>query len=81
MSEGRWRRSTPSSRRPASSEVSAIGYCIGGTLMAATLAYMAARDDDRIVACTFFTAQVDFTEPGELGVFIDEEQLAGARGR
>ena len=57
-------------------QVSAIGYCIGGTLMATTLAYMAARDDDRIVACTFFTAQVDFTEPGELGVFIDEDQLA-----
>ena len=58
-------------------QISAIGYCIGGTLMAATLAYMAARGDDRITACTFFTAQVDFTEPGELGVFIDEEQLAG----
>jgi polyhydroxyalkanoate synthase subunit PhaC len=57
--------------------VSAIGYCIGGTLMATTLAYMAARGDDRIAACTFFTAQVDFTEPGELGVFIDEEQFAG----
>ncbi len=57
-------------------QVSAIGYCIGGTLMAATLAYMAARGDDRIAACTFFTAQVDFTEPGELGVFIDEDQLA-----
>ena len=58
-------------------KVSAIGYCIGGTLMAATLAYMAARGDDRIAACTFFTAQVDFTEPGELGVFIDEGQIAG----
>lgn len=57
-------------------KVSAIGYCIGGTLMATTLAYMAARGDDRIAACTFFTAQVDFTEPGELGVFIDEDQLA-----
>ena len=58
-------------------KVSAIGYCIGGTLMAATLAWMAARGDDRIAACTFFTAQVDFSEPGELGVFIDEEQLLG----
>ena len=58
-------------------QVSAIGYCIGGTLMATTLAYMAARGDDRIAACTFFTAQVDFSEPGELGVFIDEDQLAG----
>jgi polyhydroxyalkanoate synthase len=57
-------------------KVSAIGYCIGGTLMATTLAYMAALGDDRIAACTFFTAQVDFSEPGELGVFIDEDQLA-----
>jgi polyhydroxyalkanoate synthase len=61
-------------------KVSAIGYCIGGTLMATTLAYMAARGDDRIAACTFFTAQVDFTDPGELGVFIDEGQLAGIEG-
>src|SRR5262249_13472801 len=57
-------------------QVSAIGYCIGGTLMATALALMAARGDDRIAACTFFTAQVDFSEPGELGVFIDEDQLA-----
>ena len=56
-------------------ELTAIGYCLGGTLMAATLAYMAATGDDRVKACTFFTAQVDFSEPGELGVFIDEEQL------
>jgi len=56
-------------------EVTAIGYCLGGTLMAATLAYMAQTGDDRIKACTFFTAQVDFSEPGELAVFIDEAQL------
>jgi len=58
-------------------KVSAIGYCIGGTLMATTLAYLAARGEDRVAACTFFTAQVDFTEPGELAVFIDEDQLVG----
>ena len=56
-------------------QVTAIGYCIGGTLMAATLAWMAARNDDRIAACTFFTAQIDFTDAGELTVFIDEEQI------
>ena len=71
----RARRDREGDRRAARS--TAIGYCIGGTLMAATLAYMAARGDDRIAACTFFTAQLDFTEPGELGVFIDEDQLAG----
>jgi polyhydroxyalkanoate synthase len=56
-------------------EVTAIGYCIGGTLMGATLAYMAAKEDDRIKACTFFAAQVDFSEAGELSIFVDEEQL------
>ncbi len=53
-----------------------IGYCLGGTLLAATLAYLAAKDDDRIKAATFFAAQVDFSEAGELAVFIDEEQLS-----
>jgi polyhydroxyalkanoate synthase len=57
-------------------EISAIGYCLGGTLLACTLAYMAARQDKRIKAATFFAALTDFEAPGELGVFIDEEQLA-----
>jgi polyhydroxyalkanoate synthase len=56
-------------------DVTAIGYCIGGTLLACTLAYMAAKRDERIKAATFFTTQVDFSEPGELGVFIDELQI------
>ncbi|HEY7268392.1 MAG TPA: class I poly(R)-hydroxyalkanoic acid synthase [Dehalococcoidia bacterium] len=56
-------------------EVSAIGYCIGGTLMAAALAYLAAVNDTRITNCTFFTTQVDFTEAGELTLFTDEDQL------
>lgn len=56
--------------------VNAIGYCLGGTLLGATLALMKARGDDRVNAATFFTAMLDFTEPGDLGVFIDEEQLA-----
>lgn len=57
-------------------EANVIGYCIGGTLMAATLAYMTAKKDDRIKSITFFTTMVDFEEAGELSVFIDEEQLA-----
>ncbi|MEZ5931745.1 MAG: class I poly(R)-hydroxyalkanoic acid synthase [Alphaproteobacteria bacterium] len=56
--------------------VNAIGYCLGGTLLAATLAYMAVKQDKRIKAATFFTALTDFEKPGDLGVFIDEEQLA-----
>ena len=55
--------------------INAIGYCLGGTLLACTLSHMASRKDTRIKAATFFTTMVDFTEAGELGVFIDEEQL------
>ncbi|MCZ8277810.1 MAG: class I poly(R)-hydroxyalkanoic acid synthase [Acetobacteraceae bacterium] len=55
--------------------VNAIGYCLGGTLLSATLAHMAVKRDTRIKSATFFTTMVDFTEAGELGVFIDEEQL------
>lgn len=54
----------------------AVGYCIGGTLLAATLAYMAHTGDTRIHSATFWTAQVDFSEAGDLKVFIDEPQLA-----
>jgi polyhydroxyalkanoate synthase len=55
--------------------VSAVGYCIGGTLLAVALGYLAGIGDERIRAATFFTAQVDFSEPGDLSVFVDEPQL------
>jgi polyhydroxyalkanoate synthase len=57
-------------------EVHTIGYCVGGTLLATTLAYMATKGDERIVSATFFAAQVDFTHAGDLKVFVDEEQIA-----
>ena len=57
------------------SEVNALGYCIGGTLLACALAWLAKEDDKRIVSATFFTTMLDFCDPGELGVFIDEEQI------
>ena len=55
--------------------MTAIGYCVGGTLLAATLGYMAATGDDRIESATFFTTQIDFTDAGDLKVFVDAEQL------
>ena len=55
--------------------VHTIGYCVGGTLLSITLAYMAAKNDDRIASATLFAAQVDFTHAGDLKVFVDEEQL------
>jgi polyhydroxyalkanoate synthase subunit PhaC len=57
-------------------EVSAIGYCVGGTLLATTLAYMASKHDERIASVTFFAAQVDFTHAGDLKVFVDEAQIS-----
>jgi polyhydroxyalkanoate synthase len=52
-----------------------IGYCIGGTLLACTLAWMAKRGDRRVASATFFTALTDFAEAGDLKVFIDDEQI------
>ncbi|OKP77364.1 class I poly(R)-hydroxyalkanoic acid synthase [Ensifer adhaerens] len=57
-------------------EVNAIGYCVGGTLLAATLALHAAEGDDRIRSATLFTTQVDFTHAGDLKVFVDEDQIS-----
>jgi polyhydroxyalkanoate synthase subunit PhaC len=57
-------------------EVNAIGYCLGGTLLGATLGYLSNMNQDRVAAATFFVSLLDFSEPGELGVFIDEEQVA-----
>jgi len=56
-------------------KVTALGYCVGGTLLAATLAYMAAKNDKRIESATFLTTQVDFQHAGDLKVFVDEEQV------
>jgi len=56
-------------------EVNAIGYCIGGTMLGSSLAYMAKVEDRRITAATFFAAQMDFTDAGDLSVFVDDAQL------
>jgi polyhydroxyalkanoate synthase len=58
-------------------QVNAIGYCIAGTLLAATLAYIASSGEyaNRIKSATFLAAQVDFSQAGDLQVFVDDEQL------
>jgi polyhydroxyalkanoate synthase len=61
--------------------VNAIGYCLGGTLLTATTAYSAAMNDDRIASATYFVTLVDFTEVGDMAVFIDNEQLASLERR
>jgi len=57
-------------------KVNFIGYCLGGTLLGATLAYLQGKKQDRVATATFFVSLLDFSQPGELGVFIDEEQVA-----
>lgn len=56
-------------------KVNFIGYCLGGTLLGSTLAYLAAKGEDRVGCATFFVSLLDFSAPGELGVFIDEAQV------
>jgi len=63
-------------RETGETSVNAIGYCVGGTLLAAALALMAKKGDNRIRSATLFTTQVDFTHAGDLKVFVDEEQIA-----
>jgi polyhydroxyalkanoate synthase len=57
------------------SRVHAVGYCVGGTLLAVALGFMAAKKDERIVTASFLATQVDFTYAGDLKVFVDEAQL------
>jgi polyhydroxyalkanoate synthase len=81
MDEGILDAVTAVEKATGESEINLIGYCLGGTLSAATLAYMAAAGDKRVKSVTFFTTLVDFTEAGDLTVFIDEEQLKTLEAR
>ena len=58
-----------------------IGYCLGGTLLGCALAYLAAKGDERVACATFFVSLLDFSQPGELGVFIDEAQVENLERR
>jgi polyhydroxyalkanoate synthase subunit PhaC len=57
-------------------KVHTAGYCVGGTLLASTLAWLAEKRRQRVTSATFFAAQVDFTHAGDLLVFVDEDQLS-----
>jgi polyhydroxyalkanoate synthase len=61
--------------------VNLAGYCLGGTLTMTTLAYMATKKDKRANSATFFTTMLDFSEPGELGIFLDEGAVEGLEKR
>src|SRR5947207_7558828 len=57
-------------------KVNTAGYCVGGTLLASTLAWLAEKRRQRVTSATFFAAQVDFTHAGDLLVFVDEDQIS-----
>lgn len=56
-------------------QVNTLGFCIGGTLLATLLAYNKAHEDNSIRSATFLAAMIDFTDPGDISVFIDEQQI------
>lgn len=58
-----------------SKKINAVSWCIGGTMLATTMAVLAAKRKKPIASATFFTTLLDFSDPGELGVFIDESQV------
>jgi polyhydroxyalkanoate synthase len=60
----------------ASRTLNTLGFCVGGTLLAAVLAVLAARNDRRVASATFLTTMLDFADPGEIGVYIAPESLA-----
>lgn len=62
-------------KQTGAKQVNAVGYCIAGTLLSCALAYLAAKKDDRIGSATFFAAQQDFSEAGDLRLFTDEDWL------
>ena len=75
LQKGIYRAIEKALEQARSDRINTVGYCIGGTLMGAALAHMAAGGDDRINACTFFAAQHDFAEAGDLLLFTDDHWL------
>ena len=62
-------------RETGADKINTIGYCVGGTLLGTTLAYLAARGEEPFSSATFFAAQMDFSKAGDLLLFIDDAQL------
>ena len=76
LEKGIYRAVEKALQQSRADHINTVGYCIGGTLMGAALAHMAARGDKRVTANTFFAAQHDFAEAGDLLLFTDEHWLA-----
>ncbi|MCG8610178.1 MAG: class I poly(R)-hydroxyalkanoic acid synthase [Pseudomonadales bacterium] len=63
------------------SEIHAVGYCVGGTLLACTLAYLKDKGESRTVSATYLTTLLDFSDPGGIGVFINDHTIGGIEKR
>jgi poly[(R)-3-hydroxyalkanoate] polymerase subunit PhaC len=59
-----------------SEKINALGFCVGGTLLAAALAVLRARSEERVASVTLLATMLDFTYPGDIGVFVDEASMA-----
>ena len=77
MKEGLLAAADAAKRECGTKKVNMLGYCIGGTLLATALAYLAGRGEEPFASATFLVAQKDFTKAGDLKIFIDENQLQG----
>lgn len=75
LNKGIYRAVEKALEQSGAKQLNTVGYCIGGTLLGAALAHMAAKGDDRITATTFFAAQHDFAEAGDLLLFTDDHWL------
>ncbi|MBG7615870.1 class I poly(R)-hydroxyalkanoic acid synthase [Brevundimonas sp. BAL450] len=80
LEKGIYRATSRVMEQCGTDRLNTVGYCIGGTLMGAAMAHMAAKGDERINACTFFAAQHDFEEAGDLLLFTDDHWLAEIEG-
>ncbi len=81
MKEGILAAADAVKRETGEKKCNVLGYCVGGTLLYATLAWLAARREDVFQSATFLTAQADFTKAGDLKLFIDDEQLKSLESR
>ncbi len=81
MFEGVYAATEQAMKQAGTNRINTVGYCIGGTLLACSLAHMAAKGDKRINSATFFAAQADFAEAGDLLLFTDEAWLKEIEAR
>ncbi|MGI8839399.1 MAG: class I poly(R)-hydroxyalkanoic acid synthase [Caulobacteraceae bacterium] len=81
LNEGIYAAVDAVTRQTGAKSVNAVGYCIGGTMLSCALAHMAARGDQRVKSATFFAAQQDFSEAGDLLIFADDAWLEDLEAR